>query len=122
MNQPDPDELLRKRFDRGIERNDPFELQRLLMDLVHGAQDREWAECCCAQLARHHNANVRGDALSGFGHLARRFGILDRNRVKRLIDIGLHAQHEYVRERAASAADDVETFLAWSFERPTSGP
>ncbi len=89
MNYPNPDELLRKRFDRAVELDDPFELQRLLLDLAHGAQDREWAECCCARLARHHNANVRGDALAGFGHLARRFGILDRNRVKRLIEIGL---------------------------------
>jgi hypothetical protein len=121
MSHPDPDELLRRRFDRAVERDDPFELQRLLMDVVHGAHDRQWAECCCAQLARHRNANVRGDALSGFGHLARRFGMLDRNRVKRLIDIGLHAHHEYVRDRARSAADDVETFLAWTFDRPADG-
>jgi hypothetical protein len=63
---------------------------------------------------------VRGNALAGFGHLARRFGMLDRRRVQRLIEIGLHAHHEYVRAQAESAADDVETFLSWKLARPAS--
>ena len=61
---------------------------------------------------------VKGDALAGFGHLARRFGQLDRRRVQRLVEIGLHARHEYVREQAESAADDLETLLAWQLDRP----
>jgi hypothetical protein len=35
-----------------------------------------------------------------------------------LIESGLHAHNEYVREQAASAADDVDAFLAWQIERP----
>jgi hypothetical protein len=61
---------------------------------------------------------VRGNALQGLGHLARRFGQLDRRRVQRLIEIGLHARHEYVREQAESAAADAESYLGWRFERP----
>ncbi len=105
-------------FVAALERDDPVELQQLVIELALEADDREWAEVCCARLARHRNANVRGNALLGFGHLARRFGQLDRRRVQRLIEIGLHAHNEYVRSQAESAADDVETFLAWSVSRP----
>jgi hypothetical protein len=114
------EDRLRKRFEAALERDAPVELQQLILDVALECEDREWAECSCAQLAKHRNANVRGNALLGFGHLARRFGRLDRNRVKRLIEIGLHAHNEYVRERAESAADDLETFLSWSFDRPAS--
>jgi hypothetical protein len=113
-----PQRALKRRFDAAIERDDPVELQRVVLEIAHESDDREWAECCCAQLTRHRNTMVRGEALLGFGHLARRFGILDRNRVRRLVEIGLHAHHEYVRERAESAAEDLETFLSWRFERP----
>jgi len=112
------EDRLRKRLDTALERDAPIELQQLILDVALESEDREWAEFCCAQLARHRSANVRGNALLGLGHLARRFGQLDRNRVKRLVEIGLHAHNEYVRERAESAADDLETFLAWSFDRP----
>ena len=116
------EDRLRKKFEAALERDAPIELQQLILDVTLECEDRdrEWAECCCAQLAKHRNANVRGNALLGFGHLARRFGRLDRNRVKRLVEIGLHAHNEYVRERADSAADDLETFLSWSFDRPVS--
>lgn len=109
---------LRHRFEDAIERDDPFELQDLVLEIAHRVEDRLWAETSCAQLAKHRNAHVRGNALLGFGHLARRFGMLDRRRVRRLVEIGLFAQHEYVREQAESAAADLETFLSWSFERP----
>jgi hypothetical protein len=112
------EDRFRKKFEAALERDAPIELQHLILDVALECEDREWAEYCCAQLAKHRNANVRGNALLGFGHLARRFGRLDRNRVKRLIEIGLHAHNEYVRERAESAADDLETFLSWSFDRP----
>ncbi|MEE2679999.1 MAG: hypothetical protein VX546_15560 [Myxococcota bacterium] len=114
-----PDETrLRRRMEQALERNDPLELERLVVEIALESEDRVWSECTCAQLARHRSAGVRGGALLGFGHLARRFGALDRRRVHRLVEIGLHAHNELVRDQAASAADDLETFLAWRFERP----
>ncbi len=112
------DDRLRKRLEAALERDAPIELQQLILDVALECEEQEWVELCCVRLAKHRNANVRGNALLGFGHLARRFGRLDRHRVKRLIEIGLHAHNEYVRERAESAADDLETFLFWSFDRP----
>jgi len=106
------------RFAAALERDDPLELQLLILEVALESPEREWAEWACAQLVKHRNANVRGNALRGFGHLARRFGMLDPNRVKPLIEAGLHAHHEYVREQAESAADDVAAYLAWQVERP----
>lgn len=114
----DGERELRRAFAAAVERDDPSELQRLVARVAQESADREWAETCCVHMARHRNAHVRGNALLGFGHLARRFGHLDRRRVHRLIDIGLHAHHEYVRAQAESAADDAATFLSWRFDRP----
>jgi hypothetical protein len=99
-----------------LERDDPVELMDWILELAAEGGDRELAENCCARLARHRNAMVRGNAMLGFGHLARRFGRLDAQRIKRLVDSALYDGSEYVREQARSAAEDLRTFLAWEFE------
>jgi len=101
-----------------LERDDPVELMDWILEFSAESEDRDLAENCCVRLARHRNAMVRGGAMLGFGHLARRFGRLDAHRVKRLIDTGLHDGSDYVREQARSAAEDMKTFLAWKFEMP----
>ena len=101
-----------------LERDDPVELMDLILEIAIDGADREFAESCCVQLARHRNPNVRGNAVLGFGHLARRFGRLDGHRVKRLVEIALHERSEYVRAQAHSAVEDLETFLAWEFDSP----
>lgn len=106
-----------ERIEDAIERDDPIELMDLVLDVGLAAGSREWAQSCCMQLARHRNANVRGNAVLAFGHLARRFGRLDPQRVRRQVEIALHDPSDYVREQAEVAADDLSTFLAWEFER-----
>jgi len=100
-----------------LERDDAVELMDLALDIGLEADSREWAQSCCIQLARHRNAQVRGNAVAAFGHLARRFGRLDPQRVRRIVDVALHDPSEYVRSQAESAADDLCTFLDWQFER-----
>lgn len=109
---------LRQRADDAILRDDPLELEALILELALRSTQREWAESCCAQLSRHRNALVRGNALAGFAHLARRFGQLDVHRVKRRVELALWDRHEYVRAQAESAASDLETYLCWKLERP----
>ena len=101
-----------------LERDDPLELADLVFDLALEGSDRELVESCCGRLVRHRNAMVRGNAVVGLGHLARRFGRLDENRFKRMVENALHDPSEQVREQARGAADDLLTFLGWEFEVP----
>ncbi len=108
----------RARIEDAIESDDVILLMDLVLEIGLAAESREWAQSCCLQLVRHRNANVRGDAVLAFGHLARRFGQLDSQRVRRLVEIALYDPSDYVRGQANSAADDLSTFLGWEFERP----
>ncbi len=110
---------LQHRVEDAMLRDDPLELEALILELALRSTQREWAESCCAQLSRHRNALVRGNALAGFAQLARRFGQLDVHRVKRRVELALWDRHEYVRAQAESAACDLETFLCWKLERPS---
>lgn len=109
---------LRRALERALEEDRIFELRDLVLKVGLESSDRMWAEVSCVNLARHRNALVKGDALAALGHLARRFGQLDRRRVQRIVENGLHAHHEYVRAQATLAADDLETYLAWTLDRP----
>jgi hypothetical protein len=109
---------LERRVGAAIERDDPAELESAIEELAHHSSEREWAEACCTQLSRHRNAQVRGAAVAGFGHLARRFGQLDAHRVRPRVERALWDRHEFVRSQAESAACDLETYLGWRFERP----
>lgn len=60
---------------------------------------------------------VRGNALLSFGHMARRFGQLPPEPVYDLVAHGLADADVHVRGQADAAADDLEQFLGWHFER-----
>ncbi len=104
----------RERVEDALLRDDPIELMDVITEVALEAEPWDWAQACCVQLARHRNATVRGNAVYGFGQLARRFGRLNPHLVKRLVERALHDRSEYVREQALSAADDLATFLAWA--------
>jgi len=112
------DARFRQRMEAVIARDDPLELADAALEIALEAGDPAWAQSCCTQLVRHRDARVRGSALVGFGHLARRFGQLDPQRVKRIVEIGLFDRNEHVREQARSAALDLATYLRWEFEGP----
>ena len=66
----------RERVEDALTRDDPFELMDVITEVALEAEPWDFAQACCVQLARHRNATVRGNAVNGFGHLARRFGRL----------------------------------------------
>ncbi|MDH3519931.1 MAG: hypothetical protein OEM49_05680 [Myxococcales bacterium] len=109
----------RRRVEAAIRRDDPRELADVALEIALESTEREWAQSCCVQLARHRDPCVRGSALVGLGHLARRFGQLDPQRVKRVVENGLWDRNEHVQRQAQSAADDLATFLRWEFEGPS---
>jgi hypothetical protein len=62
---------------------------------------------------------VRGNAVLGFGHLARRFRRLDEGVVRPIIENALLDADPYVRGQADAAADDVAHFLGWKVKGRT---
>jgi hypothetical protein len=105
-------------IEAAIERNQPDELLTAVLSASLYSDDLKWAEGVCLRLSEHPHVNVRGNAIQGFGHLARIHGSLDLSRVLPVIQAGLQDSHEYVRAQAYSAADDVEHFLGWSVSPP----
>ncbi|HZG53863.1 MAG TPA: hypothetical protein VEZ40_17295 [Pyrinomonadaceae bacterium] len=100
-----------------ISRNDPDELLKAVISAALHSDDPGWAEDVCLRLAKHEHFNVRGNAILGFGHLARIHRRLDERRVKPLIETALREANDYVRGQADAAADDVEFFLKWKIDR-----
>lgn len=107
-----------------LARNAPDELLHIPIALSMDPPEGEhpgYAEAICLQLAEHSNGNVRGNALLGFGHLARTAGIIrDEPRVRALIEAGLADPDDYISGQADSAASDLEHFLGWTLTRPGS--
>ncbi len=109
-----------------LARNAPDELLHIPIALSMEPPEEEhpgYAESICRQLAVHPHANVRGNAILGFGHLARTAGIIWRPKeVRALVEAGLADPDEYVRGQAESAADDLRHFLKWKLKRPKRSP
>ena len=101
-----------------ISRNDPDELSYALVSASLYSDDPNWAEDICLRLAKHEHFNVRGNAILGFGHIARIHRQLNESKVKPLIEAAMRDGSDYVRGQAHATADDVEFFLKWKVNRP----
>jgi hypothetical protein len=99
--------------ERVLQVGDPMEL--LYVPIVVGLNapdvDRRWAEDVCIGLAGHPHFQVRGNALTGLGHIARTCRELDLERAVPVILQGLRDPDKTVRGLATGAAADLETFL-----------
>ncbi len=100
-----------------VRRNSPDELADIVIAASLTAPDWEWVQKLCVRLSEHPQPGVRGNAILGLGHLARRFRRLDRETAEPLIVAGLLDRDSYVRGQSESAADDVEHFLGWRVNR-----
>jgi hypothetical protein len=110
--------LSKDEIEAAILRDDPGELIFVVLSAALYAEDVEWAQSVCNRLIKHDNFNVRGNAILGFGHIARIHNQLDINVAKPAIEAALKDVSEYVRGQADCVADDVEFFLGWSINRP----
>ena len=109
--------LNRDEIESAILRNDSEELLYVVLSAALHSDDAVFAEDVCVRLSDHEHFNVRGNAILGFGHIARIHKKLTQRRVKPLIEVALSDRNEYVRGQANSAADDVEFFLKWKLNR-----
>jgi hypothetical protein len=99
-----------------IEQNRVEELQVIVIGIALHCDDLAFAEDLCLSLATHADENVRGNAILGFGHLARRFRRLGSREIKTLLEAALQDDSPYVRGQAWAAADDLSHFLGWTIK------
>jgi hypothetical protein len=96
-----------------LARGEPAELAYVAVCVSMDPPDCDWAQDVCVRLAAHADPVVRGNAVLGFGHLARTCGTLDPARVRPLLAQALADADAYVRGQAHAAAGDVALSLGW---------
>jgi hypothetical protein len=111
-------ELSKDEVEAAISRNNPDELSVAVLSAALYSNDRDWAEKVCIRFANYNHFNVRGNAILGFGHIARIHDKLTENIVRPLIEAALVDIEDYVRGQAESAVNDVEFFLKWRIDCP----
>src|SRR5689334_9371649 len=90
-------ELTADQVEAALERDDPDELRYAVLAAAFYADDGAWAERVCLQLAAHRHPTVRGNAVLGFGHIARIHRALNRARVEPVIRTALDDSDSFVR-------------------------
>lgn len=109
--------LSRLEIEDAVRRNEPQELLYAVLSAALYLDDQEWVQDICLRLAFHSHPSVRGNAILGFGYIARVHGCLDRVRVQPIIEQAFADPDSYVRGHAVDAADEVEHFLHWQIHR-----
>lgn len=90
--------------------DDPDAIVRGLVSLALYAEDLEFIQNTMLEYSQHKHENVKGIAILGFGHLARRFGTIDKELVLPIVYAGLQDESEIVRGHADSALNDIQMF------------
>ena len=112
----DLDTFSERDVEAAIARNADDELLFVPITVALAMDDVAYAQLVCSRLAAHGQAAVRGNAVMSFGHLARRFRVLDEEMVRPIVEAALMDEDEYVRMSAKSAADEIHQFLGWTFK------
>jgi hypothetical protein len=96
-----------------IARGEPHELLYVPIVASLNAADCPpgWAENICVRLAAHSDPQVRGNALMGFGHIARTCGTLDMVVVGPLLAAGRADPDPHVKGQADEACGDIRVFM-----------
>ena len=100
-----------------IKANDPDVLGPMILAVALYEDDFDTAYDACVQLSSHPDEVVRGNAILGFGHLARLFGRLG-DEASPIVKKGLVDASEYVRGQAYAAAGDLQHFMGIELREP----
>jgi hypothetical protein len=96
-------------LDAALNTDDVDALRRMVIAVTALGEDADRATGLVRQLLRHKDELVRGNAVLGIGHIARRFGSVPADLLPRLRAAKTDPS-DYVRGHAASAADDLRMF------------
>lgn len=107
--------LSREDVDRAVREDKTELLLRAAIAVSMHDDDPCYAQDLCVRLSKHPHFNVRGNAILGFGHIARVHRRLDREVVQPIIQAALRDADAYVRGQAVCALDDTSFFLNWDY-------
>ena len=96
--------------------DDTEALLRAVIGVSMHDDDWRYAQDLCVRLSSHPHFNVRGNAVLGFGHIARVHRQLDRALVQPIIRAALRDESDYIRGQADRAMDDTVFFLKWHYD------
>jgi hypothetical protein len=91
-----------------LERGDINVLHYVPLVVSMNPTSRVYAEQVCIRLAAHSEPSVRGNAMEGFGHIARIFRSLNKRRIEPIVDAGRADENDWVRGKAEDTADEIE--------------
>ena len=94
-----------------LEENDPLKVLKIPILVSIYDDDQVFCENICLKLAGHENVQVRANAVLGFGHIARRFGVFLNKSILDIVNEALLDDFSEVRGQADCAADDIECYL-----------
>jgi hypothetical protein len=97
--------------------NDVETLGAMIVAAALYEDDFDVAYGACVQLSTHADEVVRGNAILGFGHLARLFGRIG-DEAPRIVKGALDDPSAYVRGQAHAAASDLAHFLGIEVRDP----
>lgn len=92
-----------------LDADDVEALREMVVAVTALGDDAEQATALVRRLVSHHDEFVRGNAVLGVGHIARRFGSFAPDLLPR-VRAAARDPSEHVRGHAASAADDLQMF------------
>jgi hypothetical protein len=104
-----------------IEADDAEALAPMIIAAALYEDDFDTVYTACVRLSAHANEMVRGNAILGFGHLARLFGRLGTE-APAIVKHGLSDSSAYVRGQAHAAAGDLQHFLGMEVRDPEGFP
>jgi len=102
--------------EQALRDDDTEALLRAVIGVSMHADDWRYAQDLCIRLSSHAHFNVRGNAVLGFGHVARVHRRLDRALVQPIIQAALRDKSDYIRGQAVCAKDDTAFFLEWHYD------
>lgn len=111
MPNPLPEDWTEQDVEYEISRNIPEDLLYIPISVSMCPPDCAWSQEICIRLSSHPHPNVRGNAVLGFGHLARTCGSLDFKKIQPIIEDALKDADDFVRGQAHSAAQDIHVYL-----------
>jgi hypothetical protein len=112
----DTPEWSRDAVEQALRDDEPDRLLRAVIAVAMHDTDWRFAQDLCIRLSSHQNGNVRGNAVLGFGHIARIHRQLDCDSVQPIIKAALRDADGYIRGHGTDAADDTAQFLGWKYD------